>query len=143
MNKLSNRTKQLLRLTRASLRAEACAYNQGMWGGGDSKELYPSCGAAACLIGWMVFHAIKRLKAQEKRRKWRVYLRVARKHGASGYFRSPWVEKLLGLSNAQVNNLYWKDNWPYDYKYTDDEDAENAAKRITHFIDAEGDESTA
>lgn len=137
MNKLSNRTKRLLRQTRDSLRAEACAYNQGSWGG-DGREEYPSCGAAACMIGWMVFHAIRRLKAKEKKAMWKRYLRAAKKHGASGHFSSPWVEKLLGLSNEQVKRLYWSDQWPGEYQGREDEDAKNAAKRITRFLKTEG-----
>lgn len=140
-NQLSNRTVRLLRAACASILAETCAYNQSNWGGGEGGVAkYPSCGSPACLVGWMVFHATKWRLARERRRSWKAYLKDAKRCGASGYFDSKKVEKLLGLTRHQLNLLYWTDEWPQEFRNHNSDDAENATARVNRFIKTDGDE---
>lgn len=137
-NRLSPQTIRWLLDTKAQILNESCAYNQGHYG----LKFKPDCGSPACLIGWMMFFALRFRKTKEKDRLYKAFFAHAVKHGASSGYPNPTAMEVLGLTDEQFERLYWTDQWPFGTKpgSTGDkqQDAQFAASRIDRFIISDG-----
>jgi hypothetical protein len=105
---------ELLLIVKKKILAHPDKFNMNEW-----------CGTSKCIAGWAVSLSGKKM----------------RRSNGTGEEYLPNKKKaasLLGITLDQADRLFFICNWPDAFFYMDGEEAENAAKRIDHFILTDG-----
>lgn len=134
---------KLLKKIKQTILRRPKQFYMNMWFETDERE-YSHCGTAACIAGWAYTIGGDHKKSKTFSPKVAMLTLTDRSHiGNFGFGASKLREeatRLLEINDEQALRLFFTHMWPDQFRCADHlmTNAENAAKRIDHFIATEG-----